>query len=118
MNLGRVSSLALFASGIGGIARAEKMLKVLGLDATSSRGVTETRVGLGGTYAALGAYGLLSRSPVAQRAVGVTWLGAGLTRLATRNLDRPDADWTYWTFLAGELGLGVGALVAARPRRG
>jgi hypothetical protein len=116
MNLGRLSSAALFASGIGGIATPESMLTALDMSASSSRGVTEARVGLGGTFAALGAYGLLSRAPAAQRAVGITWLGAGIVRLATRNVDRPRADWTYWTFLAGELGLGIGALVSARRR--
>jgi hypothetical protein len=117
MNLGLLSSAALFASGVAAIAMPEPVLTALDLTATSSRGTTETRVGFGGTFAGVGGYALVSRSPVAQRAVGATWLGAGLTRLATRNVDRPRSDWTYWAFLAGELGLGTVALLSSAKRR-
>jgi hypothetical protein len=117
MNLGRLSSAALFASGIGAIVVPEQVLNALDMSSSSSRGVTEARVGFGGTFAALGGYALFSRAPAAQRAVGATWLGAGLVRLATRKVDRPREDWTYWAFLAGELGLGSMALLSSVKRR-
>jgi hypothetical protein len=116
MNPGRVSSAALFLSGIAGIVSPQRFLDALDMSATSSRGVAEARVGLGGTYAGLGAYALLSGKPVAYRAVGATWFGAGLVRLAALRNDRPNPDWTYWAYLAGELGLGAAGLLARPPR--
>jgi hypothetical protein len=89
----------------------------LDLTAGSGRGLIETRAGLGGTYAALGAHGLLSGSAGAQRAVGWTWLGAGIVRLAALKTDRPRTDAAYWTYLALELGLGTAALVTAGRRK-
>ncbi|HEV7193098.1 MAG TPA: hypothetical protein VGN35_07800 [Jatrophihabitantaceae bacterium] len=117
MNLGRMSSAALFVSGIAGIVTPEKFLDALDMAATSPRGVAETRIGLGGTYAGIGGYALLSRQPGAQRAVAATWLGAGLVRLGTLQLDRPKTDWTFWAYLTGELGLGTAALLASLRRR-
>ena len=116
MNLGRLSSAALFLSGMAGIVSPGPFLNALDMSATSPRGVAETRVGLGGTYAGLGAYALLSRKPVAYRAVGATWFGAGLVRLGALRNDRPNTDWTYWAYLAGELGLGAAGLLARAPR--
>ena len=110
MNLGRLSSAALMASGIAGVLIPERVGAALDVPATSARGQAETRAGLGGTYAALGAYGLLSRSPGAQRAVGVTWLGAAAARSAAIKADKPQTDWTYWAYLAAEVLLGAGAV--------
>jgi hypothetical protein len=116
MNLGRWSSAALMLSGVAIALTPERAASALHLAATSDRGVTETRAGLGGTYAALGGWALVSRDPAAQRAVGVTWLGAATVRLASLVVDRPPTDWTFWGYLAGEIGLGASALAAARPR--
>jgi hypothetical protein len=113
MDIGRLSSAALFLSGVAGVAIAERVTEALDLKPTSSRGVAEARVGLGGTYLALGGWALVRGGP-AQTAVGMTWLGAGVTRLATLRIDRPNPDWTFWAYLAGEFGLGAAAL---RPRR-
>jgi hypothetical protein len=110
--IGRLSAAAMFLSGVAGIVTPTKFTEALDLTALSARGTAETRVGLGGTYAGLGAYALLSRSAVAQRAVGATWAGAGLVRLATLRRDRPNTDWTFWTYLAGELGLGAAGLLS------
>jgi hypothetical protein len=78
----------------------------------------ETRAGLGGTYAALGAVALARRDPAFQAAVGVTWLGAAAVRLAALALDRPQTGVAYWAYLAAEIGFGAGALAgtAKRPR--
>jgi hypothetical protein len=62
-------------SGVAGVVMPERVVSALDLPATSGRGVAETRAGLGGTYAALGGWALVSRHPAAQAAVGVTWLG-------------------------------------------
>ena len=56
MNLGRVSSAALMLSGISGVLTPRRVASALELSALSPRGVAETRAGLGGTYAALGAW--------------------------------------------------------------
>jgi hypothetical protein len=99
MDTGHLASAVLMLSGAAGIAIPERFVG-----------------GLGGTYAALGAYALLSRSAEAQRAIGATWLGAGVVRLATYRTDRPRTDAVYWGSLALELGLGTAALLTAGRR--
>ncbi|MCZ4499429.1 MAG: hypothetical protein JWQ74_1982 [Marmoricola sp.] len=116
MDLGRLSSAALMLSGAAGIAIPARVTAALELPPVSPRGLTEARAGLGGTYAALGAYGLVSRSAGAQRAIGFTWLGAGVVRIAGLSLDKPRTNAAYWAYLAAELGLGTAALLAARRR--
>ena len=66
-------------SGVAGVALPKRVGSALELPATTGRGVAETRAGLGGTYAALGGWALVSRA--AHVAVGVTWLGAAAARL-------------------------------------
>jgi len=83
----------------------------------TTRGIAETRAGLGGTYAALGGWALVSRDPTAQAAVGVVWLGAAGARIASLVFDRPRTDATFWAYLAAEIGLGAAALVGARRAR-
>ncbi len=117
MNLGRVSSAALLMSGIAGVVAPARVAAALDLSPMSGRGVAETRAGLGGTYAGLGGWALLTHDPAADTAVGVTWLGAGAVRLSTLALDRPRTDVTFWAYLAAELGLGATALAAARRGR-
>src|SRR5437763_622771 len=115
--LARLSSVAMFASGVAAILQPETVAVALHLSPADARGRAESRAGFGGTFAALGAFGLLSRSPAAQRAVGVTWLGAAAARLAALRLDDPKTDASYWAFLAGEVGLGSASLLGAgRPR--
>jgi hypothetical protein len=97
-------------SGVAGVVMPRRVAAALDLPATSGRGVAETRAGLGGTYAALGGWALVSSDPAAQVAVGVTWLGAAGARLGSLVLDRPRTDWTFWAYLAAELGLGATAL--------
>lgn len=113
---GAISSLALAASGIGIALQPNQSASALGLSATSRRGVAETRIGLGGTFAGLGAWAVLRRRPDAYRAVGATWLGAAITRVITLQVDEPEPDWTFWAFLAGEVALGLGGLTARRRR--
>lgn len=117
MDTGHLASAALMLSGAAGVAIPERVAEALELPTTTARATAEVRAGLGGTYAALGAFALLSRSSGAQRAVGATWLGAGAVRLAALKVDRPRTDAAYWTYLALELGLGTAALVTATRRR-
>jgi hypothetical protein len=114
MNLGRVSSAALMLSGIAGVVSPRQFTSALELSPLSDRGVAETRAGMGGTYAALGGWALLSREPAAQRAVGVTWLGAAAVRLASLKLDRPRTDAAFWAYLAAEIGFGTTAIAYAK----
>ena len=117
MDAGHLASAGLLLSGAAGVAIPERVAAALELPAATARARVETRAGLGGTYAALGAYGLLSGSAGAQRAVGWTWLGAGVVRLAALKTDKPRTDAAYWTYLALELGLGTAALVTAGRRK-
>jgi len=112
MNLGRLSSAALMLSGVCAVLTPTKVASALGLSAGSSRGIAEIRAGLGGTYAALGGWALLSRDPAAQSAVGVTWLGAATVRMATLLLDQPKIDAAFWSYLAAELTFGAAALAS------
>src|SRR5436853_7353138 len=118
MNLGRVSSAALMASGLAGVVMPGRVAATLELSAGTKRSIAETRAGLGGTYAALGGWALVSRDPTAQAAVGVTWLGAAAARLGSRVLHRARTDGTYWAYLAAEIGLGAVALIGRRGARG
>lgn len=111
---GAASSLALGISGLSIALRPRQAATALGLSLASGRGVAETRIGLGGTFAGLGFWSLLRRRPDAYRAVGATWLGAAVTRVITLQLDEPEPDWTFWAYLAGEIGLGLGGLMARR----
>ena len=117
MKLGRTSSAALMLSGFAGVLAPKRVGSALDLSALSNRGVAETRAGLGGTYAALGGWALLSRKPAAQTAVGVTWLGAAAVRLASLALDRPRTDWAFWGYLAAEVGFGAAALASTNSSR-
>ncbi|TML93514.1 MAG: DUF4345 domain-containing protein [Actinobacteria bacterium] len=116
MDLGRVSSAALMLSGAAGVVMPRRVASALELPATSTRGVAETRAGLGGTYAALGGWALVSGDPAAQAAVGVTWLGAAGARLASLIVDRPRTDWAFWAYLTAEIGFGATALGYAAHR--
>jgi hypothetical protein len=116
MNLGRFSSAALMLSGLSGVFMPMRVASALDLSALSGRGVAETRAGLGGTYAALGGWALLSRDPGAQAAVGVTWLGAAVVRVGSLVLDRPRTNWAFWSYLVAEVGFGATALLSAAQR--
>ena len=111
---GAASSLALGISGLAIALRPRQAATALGLSTASNRGVAETRIGLGGTFAGLAFWSLLRRRPDGYRAVGATWLGAAVTRIITLQLDEPESDWTFWAYLAGEIGLGLGGLTARR----
>jgi len=97
-------------SGVAGAVMPRRVGDSLHLSVTSERGIAETRAALGGTYAALGAWALVSRDPAAQTAVGVTWLGAAVVRVGSLAVDRPRTDWTFWAYLAAEIGLGASAV--------
>ena len=111
MNLGRLSATAMLASGIAGLAMPYRVANALHLPPADARGAAEVRAGLGGTYAALGGLALVSSSASVRRAIGITWLAAAAARLAALRLDHPDTDATYWTYLAAEVGLGLGAVL-------
>ena len=113
MKFGRISSAALMLSGVSGVLMPRRVGTALDLSPASARGVAETRAGLGGTYAALGGWALLGGGPAAQRAVGVTWLGAAAVRLASLAIDRPRTDLAFWGYLAAEIGFGTAALATA-----
>jgi hypothetical protein len=116
MTIGRVSSAALMLSGLAGLLMPTKVASALHLPAASGRAVAETRAGLGGTYAALGGWALVSQDPAAHAAVGVTWLGAAAARIGSLVIDRPRTDVAFWAYLAAELGFGSAAIASALRR--
>jgi hypothetical protein len=105
-----VSAAVLGASGLAGVLMPDAFGVALDLPPSTGRGRAEVRAGLGATYAALGLWALARRSSDAAAAVGFTWLGAGLTRLATLRVDRPRTDTVFWGSLVLELGLGAAAV--------
>jgi hypothetical protein len=107
-----VSAAALCASGLAGVFGPESVGEALELPPTTARGKTEVRAGLGGTFAALGGWALIDRSPKADYAVGFTWLGAAVTRAASMVVDRPRKDAAFWLYLAAEVGLGTTAVLS------
>jgi hypothetical protein len=117
VNLGRWSSAALMASGLAGVVMPNSVASALELPAVTARGIAETRAGLGGTYAALGGWALVSPDPTARAAVGVVWLGAAAARVGSLVVDRPRTDGAFWAYLAAEISLGAAALVSARRAR-
>jgi len=117
MNAGRLSSAALMLSGVAAAVNPQGVAAALHLTADDARGITETRAGLGGTYAALGGWALLSREPAADAAVGMTWLGAAAVRVATRKIDRPAATASYWVYLGLEVACGTASLASAITRQ-
>lgn len=117
MPLGRVSSAALLLSGAAALVAPDAVASALRLVPSDARGMAETRAGLGGTYAALGAWSCFSSSPEAAVAVGVTWWGAAAARLTSLVIDRPRTDGSFWTYLGLEVVLGGMAVTAARRAR-
>jgi hypothetical protein len=104
------------ASGVAIALVPERVGAALQIAPTSPRGIAETRIGIGGTFAALGLWALARGTSDAYTAVGMTWLGAAVVRLVTLRVDEPETDPSFWAFLAGEVTLGL-AGVAARGRR-
>ena len=115
--LSRLPAAALLASGVAGVVIPQDFLDNIELDARSPRGIAEARAGLGGTYAGLGAVGVLAGTRSADAAVAATWLGAGVVRAGAWQQGRFQTHWTYWAYLAGEFTLGGLALRSAVRRR-
>jgi hypothetical protein len=109
---GFTTALALGASGVGIALDPKRAGAVMRIPPASARGVTEMRAGVGGTFAALGAWALLRGTSDAYTAVGVTWLGAAAVRAVSMQIDQPEKDWTFWAFLAGETTLGIAGVLA------
>jgi hypothetical protein len=104
-------------SGVAAVVNPRGVADALHLTPADGRGVTETRAGLGGTYAALGGWALVSSEPAADVAVGMTWLGAAAVRVATLRVDRPAVTASYWVYLGLEVGCGTASLASAAARR-
>ena len=117
MRLGTLSAAGLAASGLAIALMPERTLKSLELVPESARGLTETRAGLGGTYAALGLWALARGTSDAYTAVGMTWLGAAAFRSYSLKADEPETKSSYWAYLTGELVLGTAGVLARSRRR-
>lgn len=109
---GFTAAAGLCASGIGIALDPQRAGDVMRMPPMSARGITEMRAGVGGTFAALGAWALLRGTSDAYTAVGVTWLGAAAVRAVSMEVDKPEKDATFWAFLGLETALGVAGLLA------
>jgi hypothetical protein len=116
MRLGDLTAAALAASGVAIALMPERTLAQLQLTPVSPRGITETRAGLGGTFAGLGLWALARGTSDAYTAVGMTWLGAAVFRSYSLRADEPETDASYWAYLGAETTLGLAGLLA-RSRR-
>jgi hypothetical protein len=110
---GVASCLGLGLSGLAITTDPRRVSAAVHLAPASERGVAEIRAGLGGTFMALAGWALVRKSADAYAAVGVTWLGAAVVRLAALRVDRPRTDLSYWAYLAAEIGLGLTGIAAA-----
>jgi hypothetical protein len=113
---GFASAVALSASGVGIALDPRRAGDVMRIPPMSARGVTEMRAGVGGTFAALGAWAARRDSTDAYTAVGVTWLGAAAVRAISLQADKPETDWTFWAFLGAETTLGLAGVLARGSR--
>jgi hypothetical protein len=113
---GFASAVALSAGGLAIALDPRRAGDMMRVPPMSARGVTEIRAGVGGTFAALGAWAARRDSTDAYTAVGVTWLGAAVVRVISMQVDQPETDWTFWAFLAGETTMGVAGLLARGTR--
>ena len=118
MRLGTLSAAGLAASGLAIALMPEKTLANLELVPESARGITETRAGLGGTFAGLGLWALVRGTSDAYTAVGMTWLGAAAFRAYSLKADEPETKPSYWAYLTGEVVLGTAGVLARSRRRG
>lgn len=118
MRAGDVSAAALAASGLAIAFLPARTLAQLQLSADSARGISETRAGLGGTYAALGLWALARGTSDAYTAVGMTWLGAAAFRSYSLKVDEPETAPSFWAYLGGETVLGAAGLLARARRAG
>jgi hypothetical protein len=114
---GAASAAALAVSGLAIAADPKRTGEALRIPATSHRGIAETRIGVGGTFAALGLWALVRGTSDAYTAVGVTWLGAAVVRVLALSVDEPETDASYWAYLAGEVTFGVAGVVAGGRQR-
>jgi hypothetical protein len=115
---GFTSAVALGASGVGIALDPKRAGAVMRMPPSSARGITEMRAGVGGTFAALGAWAVLRGTSDAYTAVGVTWLGAAAVRAASMQADEPERDASFWAFLVAETAFGIaGVLGRGRAAR-
>jgi hypothetical protein len=106
------AAAGLSAAGIGIALDPKRAGEMMRMPPMSARGITEMRAGVGGTFAALGAWALVRGTSDAYTAVGVTWLGAAAVRAVSMEVDKPEKDATFWAFLGLETVLGMAGLLA------
>src|SRR5882672_5790957 len=110
---GYMAGGVLAASGIAGVLMPQRVGRVLHTDLSPARARAEFRIAYA-CFAAVGFDALVAGAPAVFTAVGALWLAAAGVRLVAIPVDRPRADWTYWTFLALEALLGAAGVLAGR----
>lgn len=106
-----MSSAILAASALAGVVIPRRVGEALDTDVSPPRARAEFRIAYG-AMTGVGVWGVMSGEAAAFAAVGFLWLGAAAVRVLSLVLDRPRADWTYWTYLAAEAGLATAALLS------
>lgn len=77
-----------------------------GISPQGGRGITEIRAIFGMLFIVLGLYPLVSRSPVAYRMLGYTYLGVGIVRLISIFVDK-SSEQSNWVSVAFEIIFGI-----------
>jgi hypothetical protein len=110
---GYVASAILAAAGVAGVLAPQRVGSALETNLSPARARAEFRIAYA-CFAALGIDACLTGSAAVFMAVGTLWLGAAFIRLVALVVDRPQADRTYWIFLALELALGCAGVLLNR----
>ena len=92
--------------GVWVILAPRKVLPLIGMSADGPRGITETRVALGGIYVGSGLASLVLHEPAAFITIGLSYLVMALVRAIAIVLDR-SVDGSNWASLGLEAVLAV-----------
>lgn len=106
-----IACVGILAFGLIALMRPEVALRLIQLEATSARGIAETRVNFGGFFIGLGSMPILLQSQAAFQVAGVAYLAAVASRAIGYLLDRPPLDGQYIGLFMFELAMGVALLV-------
>lgn len=83
-----IAAVATILTGLVSLIKPAAITGFTGLSPVGGRGITEIRAVLGGLFIALGAFPLITNSPIAYMMLGVTYLALGVVRAVSMFLDK------------------------------
>jgi len=99
--------IAIILFGLYSLVRPYDAAGMAHLKPEDANGVAEVRINFGGLFLAMGAAPLLLNDPVAYQVVGITFIGAFITRLATLFTNHPQVDRLFVVSAVFELAVGL-----------